>query len=58
MFHDETFDVRKAPNVIFVPDEAMLTRLIEALAKHPGQTDALFIKLCDFLPPKPQWMDE
>ena len=42
--------------MIFAPDEPLLNKIIEAVAKHPENTDQLLIKLCDFLPPKPQWM--
>ena len=42
--------------MIFVPEEPLWNKIIEAVAKHPENTDQLLIKFCDFLPPKPQWM--
>ena len=56
MFDEEAFNPDTSPNVIFAPDEPLLNKIIEAVAKHPENTDQLLIKLCDFLPPKPQWM--
>ena len=49
----------KPPNVIFVPDEALMFRMIELVAKAPNEdAEGLLIRFCDFLPPKPLWMLE
>ena len=56
LFDQEAFNPDISPNVIFVPEEPLWNKIIEAVAKHPENTDQLLIKFCDFLPPKPQWM--
>ena len=56
MYDQEVFSSTKPPNIIFVPDEALMNKLIENVATHTEDTDTLLIKFCDFLPPKPQWM--
>ena len=56
MLDEEVFDKRSPPNIIFLPDEALMNKLIEHVATHSDDTNTLLIKFCDFLPPKPQWM--
>ena len=59
IFNREAFNASKVPFLIFVPDEALLNRMIELVAKSPNeQAEGLLIKFCDFLPPKPQWMTQ
>jgi len=39
LYDQNTFNPKKPPNVIFVPEEAVLNKLIEAVAKHGDDTD-------------------
>ena len=58
IYEAETFSADTPPPVIFYPEEHLMNKMIESVARHPGNTDALLVKYCDFLPPKPAWMIE
>jgi len=54
----ESFDPKMPPQCIFVPEEPLLHKMIESVAKHAGNMDVLLNKYCDYLPPIPPWMLE
>ena len=41
-----------------MPEDSILVKLIELVAKNPGNIDLVLLKLNDFLPPVPTWMLE
>ena len=48
LYPEEEINPTKPPNIRFVPEIGLLNKLIESVAKHPGQTEKLRIKFCDF----------
>ena len=49
----ETFNKKKPPACVFVPETAVLNKLIEAVARTPGNKELLYAKFGDQEQPKP-----
>ena len=49
----ETFNKVKPPACVFVPETAVLNKLIEAVARTPGNKDLLYAKFGDQEQPRP-----
>ena len=58
LFPEEKLSPEKPPNIVFMPEEDLLNKLIEYAAKHHGNTDNLLAKLSDHCPSMPEWMKE
>ena len=56
IYPEDTYDPLKPPSCVFVPDTAVLNKLIEAVARTPDNKDLLYAKFSDQKQPRPQWM--
>ena len=56
LYPEECWDPEKPPSCIFVPDEPTLNKLIETVARNPGDQEKLNAKFGFMEYPRPQWM--
>ena len=56
LYPETCFSKTKPPPCIFIPDEAVFNKMIEAVAKGQENMDRVMNKFNDYLPPKPQWL--
>lgn len=55
IYPESSFDPKRPPPCIFVPEPALFNKMIEAVAKNSDLTQ-LLSKFADFKPPKPEWL--
>lgn len=58
LYPETCFSKTKPPPCIFIPDEAVFNKMIEAVAKGQENMDRVLTKFNDYLLPKPQWLIE
>ena len=58
IYPEDTFDPKKPPACIFVPEPALMNRMIETTAKNTNELAWLYAKFGDMEQPKPQWLIE
>ena len=56
MYPEETFDPENPPSCIFLPETAIMNKMIGAVARTQDNKDLLYSKFSDMEPPTPQWM--
>ena len=51
-----TFDPEKPPSCIFVPEQDIMFKMIETVARNQKNKDMLYAKFSDMQHRKPQWL--